>query len=73
MKTPWLAESGRCSSGMLEDEMMQSMAMENEFFELFNNAMYMAATVICLLPILIVFAVVQRYFIQGVERTGLVE
>jgi multiple sugar transport system permease protein len=58
---------------MLEDEMMQAMAMQDEFFLLFNDAMYMAATVICLLPILIVFAVVQRYFIQGVERTGLVE
>ena len=57
----------------LEDEIMASLAMENEFFELFNEAMYMAATVICLLPILVVFAVVQRYFIQGVERTGLVE
>ncbi len=58
---------------MLEDEMMQALAMQDEFFQLFNDAMYMAATVICLLPVLIVFAVVQRYFIQGVERSGLVE
>jgi multiple sugar transport system permease protein len=53
-------------------EMAKDM-MENEFYMMFNDAMAMAATVVCLVPVLIIFAVVQRYFIQGVERTGLVE
>ena len=31
----------------------------------------LAATVLVILPILIVFAFVQRYFIQGISMTGL--
>lgn len=38
-----------------------------------NNAVFMAATVIVVLPILIVFIFLQKKFMQGIERTGLVE
>lgn len=55
----------------VEDEMEPGMAQE--LMLMYNDAMAMAATVIVILPILLVFIVVQRYFIQGVERTGLVE
>ena len=57
----------------LEDDPMIQEMMEEDWYQLFNEAMAMAATILCLLPVLIVFAIVQRYFIQGVERTGLVE
>ncbi len=38
-----------------------------------NSAVLMAATFLVLLPILIVFAFLQKKFLQGIERTGLVE
>jgi len=38
-----------------------------------NNAVFMAASFITVLPLLIVFIFVQRRFMQGIERTGLVE
>ncbi len=38
----------------------------------FNDAVIMAATFLVVLPVLIIYAVLQRYFVQGVERTGLV-
>jgi multiple sugar transport system permease protein len=38
---------------------------------LFNEAMLMAATFMCILPILIVYAILQRRFMEGVERSGL--
>ena len=56
--------------GMEED--LQT-AFEQDLTLMYNDALAMAATVLVILPVLIVFAVVQRYFIQGVERTGLVE
>jgi multiple sugar transport system permease protein len=40
---------------------------------LYNDALAMAATVLAVLPVLLIFSLVQRYFIQGIERTGLVE
>lgn len=38
-----------------------------------NNAVFMAGTLLSILPILIAFIFVQRQFMQGIERTGLVE
>ena len=38
-----------------------------------NNAVFMAATLMAILPIILIFAVLQRGFMQGIERTGLVE
>lgn len=37
----------------------------------FNTAMLMAGTVLVILPLLIVYAFVQRQFMEGVERSGL--
>ena len=56
--------------GMEED---LEMLVEEEMMLMYNDAMAMAATVLVILPILIIFMIVQRFFIQGVERTGLVE
>jgi multiple sugar transport system permease protein len=47
--------------------------VEGDLALAYNDAVAMAATFLVVLPVLVVFAVVQRYFIQGVERTGLVE
>jgi multiple sugar transport system permease protein len=33
----------------------------------------MAATFLVIVPLLLVYLFLQKYFIQGVERTGLVE
>lgn len=38
-----------------------------------NTATLMAGTVICLAPLLIMFAFLQTRFMEGIERTGLVE
>ena len=70
---PRLFQLLRALENAIEDPQMIEDLMENPFYALFNEAMAMAATIVCLFPVLIVFAVVQRYFIQGVERTGLVE
>lgn len=37
----------------------------------FNEAMLMAATFLCILPILIFYLIMQRRFMEGVERSGL--
>ena len=37
----------------------------------FNEAMLMAATFLCILPILIAYLILQRRFMEGVERSGL--
>ncbi|SDX06949.1 carbohydrate ABC transporter permease [Paenibacillus sp. CF384] len=42
-------------------------------FEVFSLPVVMAATFMALLPMLLVYFFLQRYFIQGVERSGLVE
>ncbi|SEM60735.1 carbohydrate ABC transporter permease [Paenibacillus sp. OV219] len=42
-------------------------------FEVFSLPVVMGATFVCLLPMLIVYLLLQRYFIQGVARSGLVE
>ena len=70
---PELFNMLRALEDSLENNMMIEELMENDFYALFNEAMAMAATVVCVLPVLVLFAIVQRYFIQGVERTGLVE
>ena len=38
---------------------------------IFNEAMIMAATFLCILPILIMYLILQRRFMEGVERSGL--
>jgi multiple sugar transport system permease protein len=38
-----------------------------------NEAVVMAGTVIVILPLLITYLFLQRHFLQGIERTGLVE
>lgn len=38
-----------------------------------NNAVFMAGTLMTILPILVIFMFLQRQFMQGIERTGLVE
>ncbi|MET3547367.1 carbohydrate ABC transporter permease [Paenibacillus cellulositrophicus] len=42
-------------------------------FEVFSLPVVMAATFLALIPMLVVYLFLQRYFIQGVERSGLVE
>ena len=36
-----------------------------------NNAVLMAGTFIVVLPVLIVYSLLQKQFIQGIERSGL--
>lgn len=38
---------------------------------IFNEAMLMAATFLCIVPILILYLILQRRFMEGVERSGL--
>lgn len=38
---------------------------------MFNEAMLMAATFLCIVPILIMYLILQRRFMEGVERSGL--
>lgn len=38
---------------------------------IFNEAMLMAATFLCIVPILIMYLILQRRFMEGVERSGL--
>ena len=38
---------------------------------MFNEAMLMAATFLCIVPILILYLILQRRFMEGVERSGL--
>jgi ABC-type glycerol-3-phosphate transport system permease component len=38
-----------------------------------NNATLMAATSLIVLPVIALFAFLQKKFMQGIERTGLVE
>jgi ABC-type sugar transport system, permease component len=38
---------------------------------MFNNAMLMAATFLCIIPIMIIYLILQRRFMEGVERSGL--
>ena len=38
---------------------------------IFNEAMLMAATFLCIIPIMIAYLILQRRFMEGVERSGL--
>ena len=38
---------------------------------IFNEAMLMAATFLVILPVLIVYSILQKKFMEGVERSGL--
>ena len=38
---------------------------------MFNEAMLMAATFLCIVPILVLYLILQRRFMEGVERSGL--
>ena len=38
-----------------------------------NNAVFMAGTFMTIAPILLVFIILQKQFMQGIERTGIVE
>jgi ABC transporter, permease protein len=56
-----------------------SMALENIglsisqiFNPIFVRSLYSAAAVLVLLPVILVYCIFQRYFIEGVERSGLV-
>ena len=56
----------------LRDQLMSAAGITDpELF--FNNATFMAGTVLTILPIVIVFMFLQKQFMQGIERTGLVE
>jgi len=46
---------------------------ENETDNLFNETIRMAASFLIIIPPLIIYAIGQRWFVEGVERTGLVE
>jgi len=41
--------------------------------KILNEAVVMAGTVIVILPLLLAYLLLQRYFMQGIERTGIVE
>lgn len=55
---------------LLKEETTQEM---QELALKYNDAVAMAAVFVTVLPVLLVYGVVQRFFIQGIERTGLVE
>ena len=39
----------------------------------YHEGVVMAATMLCVIPLLIIFFIFQRQFMQGIERTGMVE
>ena len=52
-------------------EQFSMIAVNNIEGVVFNEAMLMAATFLCILPILIAYLFLQRKFMEGVERSGL--
>lgn len=44
----------------------------SEVNELYNEPLVMAASMLVILPMLVVYIFAQRYFIEGIERTGVV-
>ena len=40
---------------------------------IFHNGVVMAGTALATLPLLVMYFILQRWFMQGIERTGLVE
>ena len=59
------------SPNMLENLMSQMGIIDTE--AIINNAVFMAASFITILPLLIMYVFVQKHFMQGIERTGLIE
>ena len=47
--------------------------LENKLDILVTDGVVMAAITICITPLILLFAVLQKGFVQGVERSGLVE
>jgi multiple sugar transport system permease protein len=46
---------------------------ENQTDNIFNETIKMGASFLIIMPPLLIYAVAQRWFVEGVERTGLVE
>ena len=59
------------NSNALESLMAQMGIVDTD--AIINNAVFMAASFINILPLLILFIFAQKQFMQGIERTGLVE
>ena len=59
------------SPAAIENLLGQIGAIDTE--TVINNAVFMAATFITIAPLLVLFCFVQKQFMQGIERTGLVE
>ena len=59
------------SPNMLENLMAQMGIVDTE--AIINNGVFMAASFITILPLLLMFVFAQKQFMQGVERSGLVE
>ena len=55
---------------LMDTEDAMDLVMEEDGFT-FNKAMLMAGTFLVILPVLIVYAFLQRKFMEGVERSGL--
>ena len=55
---------------LLNSEDAMELVMEDGGFT-FNNAMLMAGTFLVVLPVLIVYSIVQKQFMEGVERSGI--
>lgn len=56
--------------GLLDSEDAMDLVMDEGAFT-FNKAMLMAGTFLVILPLLIVYAFLQKKFMEGVERSGL--
>ncbi|WP_274362123.1 carbohydrate ABC transporter permease [Paenibacillus thermotolerans] len=70
----FLSSDTKFTLPMMLPRLYQSLdQMSGRSFEVFSLTVIMAATFLVLLPMLIVYLFLQRYFIQGVERSGLVE
>jgi len=59
------------SPNKLENLMAEMGIVDTE--AIINNAVFMAASLITMIPLIVMFMFAQKRFMQGVERTGLVE
>lgn len=57
--------------GLLNSEKYDAIIVNNMDSVIFNEAMLMAATFLVIIPILIIYAFLQKKFMEGVERSGL--
>ncbi|RAP75236.1 carbohydrate ABC transporter permease [Paenibacillus montanisoli] len=70
----YLTSEEKFTLPMMLPRLYQSLdTLTGSSFEVFSLPVVMAATFMALLPMLFVYFFLQRYFIQGVERSGLVE